>query len=77
MRASRFDQRGRGSIDQEAILFMPIELDMELSGVVVSVVVLVSLVAAGLEQAAMLRAATATPARANRRSTLEVMSWIP
>jgi hypothetical protein len=34
-------------------------------------------VAAGLEQAAMLRAATATPARANRRSTLEVMSWIP
>jgi hypothetical protein len=60
--------------DQDAILFVAIELDIELSGVVVSVVVLV---AAGLEQAAMLRAARAAPARANRRSTLEVMSWFP
>ncbi len=55
------------------MLFEVIELDMELSGVVVSVVVLV---AAGLEQAAMLSAATATPTRANRRSSLEVMSWV-
>jgi hypothetical protein len=55
-------------------LFIPIELDMELSGVVVSVVVVVG---AGLEQAAMLSAAMAAPAIAIRRSSLEVMSWFP
>lgn len=54
-------------------------LDMELSGVVVvvSVVVFVSLVTAGFEQAAMLRDATAAPARAILRRTLEVMIWFP
>jgi len=71
--------------DQDATLFVVvvsvvvIVLDMELSGVVVvvSVVVLVSLVAVLGVQAAMLRAATAAPARASLRRTLEVMSWSP
>jgi hypothetical protein len=71
--------------DQDAMLFVVvvvsvvIVLDMELSGVVVvvSVVVLVSLVAVLGVQAAMLRAATAAPARASLRRRLEVMSWSP
>ncbi len=55
------------------VVSVVIELDMPLSVVVVSVVVLVSLVVALGEQAAMLRAATAAPARASLRRTLEVM----
>lgn len=45
--------------------------------VVVSVVVLVSFVAGGLLQAAMLSVATAAPAMASLRRRLEVMSWSP
>ncbi len=60
------------------VVSVVMELPMPLSVVVVvSVVVLVSFVTAGLEQAAMLRAATAAPARASLRRTLEVMSWSP
>ncbi len=61
------------------VVSVVIEFDIPLSVVVVvvSVVVLVSLVVALGEQAAMLRAATAAPARASLRRTVEVMSWVP